>query len=153
MQLLSLGFSSGLQNASPLPRRDRAVFKFSCLNDLLHPPGEAGRVGKRAFSEFSGEGRPRIVGRESALSPLPEPRFAGSTLPKLRLGRVEDRKRPKTNDLKTARPRSGGGRRLSGGRGSFRASQWTCWQTAYPLPGLKARPLPEGIGVYTSCRA
>ncbi|GAA5509509.1 hypothetical protein Rcae01_05008 [Novipirellula caenicola] len=22
----------------------------------IHPPGEAGRVGKRAFSEFSGEG-------------------------------------------------------------------------------------------------
>ena len=32
-------------------------------------------------------------------------------------------------------PRSGGGRRLSGGRGSFRASQWTCWQTALPSPG------------------
>ncbi len=86
-----------------IPFRDRAAFKFSCLNDLLDPPGEAGRVGKRAFSEFSGEGGARIVGRESALSPLPEPRFAGSTLPKLRSERVEDRKRPKTNDLKAAR--------------------------------------------------
>ena len=37
-------------------------------------------------------------------------------------------------------PRSGGGRRLSGGRGSFRASQWTCWQTALPYPGPEARP-------------
>ena len=26
------------------------------VNPCLHPPGEAGRVGKRAFSEFSGEG-------------------------------------------------------------------------------------------------
>ena len=42
---------------------------------------------------------------------------------------------------------------LAAGGGLFEHGNGLAGKPHYPLPGLKARPLPEGIGVYTSCRA
>jgi len=40
--------------AAPSRRRGRAVFTPWLCNDLLHPPGAAGRVGNRAPPRFPG---------------------------------------------------------------------------------------------------